>query len=325
VLGWSLGGAARADAAPADAARAGSHAWRTRFVMAPLALSVVLGVVFLLQARSTGTDVVEMRRNFYGTLVLKEANPDDPRNRHYMLTHGITTHGVQFTAPALALQPTAYYGRTSGVGRMIEATPAGAGRHIGMVGLGAGTIAAYGRSRDRVRIYEINHDVIRIARDYFTYLSQSLAAIEIVPGDARLTMEDELRRGERQGFDVLALDAFNSDAIPVHLLTREAFAIYLEHLQPSGVIAVHVSNRHLRLGPVIEGLAQHYGLHQAVIFDNRENNPEWWNYSSLWVLLTRDAKVLQSEAIRQHTERPSANPRVVVWTDDHASVLSILR
>jgi hypothetical protein len=315
VLWWSLGNSARADGRP----------WRMRFAAAPLALSVLLGLTFLFQARAARTDVVEMTRSFYGTLLLREGDPDDPRNRHYMLTHGITTHGVQFAAAPLSFQPTAYYGRTSGVGRIIDAIPAGSSRHIGMVGLGAGTIAAYGRSRDRVRIYEINHDVIRIAHDYFTYLDQSLAAIQIVPGDARLTMEDELRRGERQGFDVLALDAFNSDAIPVHLLTREAFAIYLEHLQPSGVIAVHVSNRHLRLGPVIEGLAQHYGLHQAVVFDNREKNPEWWNYSSLWVLLTRDGKMLQSDAIRQHTERPVANPGVVVWTDDHASVLSILR
>src|SRR5262249_55601895 len=153
-----------------------------------------------------------------------------------------------------------YYGTKSGVGLLLD-QPKAAPKHVGMVGLGVGTLAAYGRPGDRFRFYEINPDVIRLAEEHFTFLKDSQAEIDMVVGDARLSLERE----SPQNFDLLVLDAFRSDAVPAHLLTEEAFAIYLKHLRPEGVLAFHVTNRHLDLEPVIRGAAQRFDLHAVKI------------------------------------------------------------
>jgi len=145
-----------------------------------------------------------------------------------------------------------------------------------------------------------------------------------VLGDARLTLEDELRRGERQNFDLLALDAFSSDAIPVPLLTREAMAVYLQHLRPNGVLAVHVSNRYLNLKPVIAGLARQFGLESLVISDDPPSE-QWWQYGSDWVLLTKDREFLNAREFGDAVEVQEAVPRVVNWSDDYASLAPILK
>src|SRR5690606_34440691 len=142
-----------------------------------------------------------------------------------------------------------------------------------------------------------NPEVEPLARRRFTYLDQSFADITVVLGDARLKMEEELREENPQKFDVLALDAFSSDAIPVHLLTREAFAVYLDHMKPDGVIAVHISNRYLNLRPVVEALATEYGLEIAVIADD-PSDTEWWLYRTSWVLLSRSKEKLAAETIQ---------------------------
>src|SRR5205085_5849453 len=166
-------------------------------------------------------------RNFYGVFNIYEESKDDPQEHNFRLQHGRITHGLQFTDPQRATSPTTYYGETSGVGLAIKALPAGS-RRLGLVGLGTGTLAAYGRAGDYLRIYEINPEAKRLATSWFTYITNCHAKVDIVMGDARLSLERELS----QQFDLLALDAFSGDAIPVHLLTKEAFEIYKRHLKP---------------------------------------------------------------------------------------------
>src|SRR5271167_1592222 len=210
-----------------------------------------------------------------------------------MLRHGQIIHGEQYSAADKRREPTTYYGRDSAIGltllnhpRRFARNPRDRTLRVGAIGLGVGTIAAYGMPGDYFRFYEINPAVIKIAEGedgYFTYLRDSRARIEIVPGDARLSMERELANGNAQEFDVLVLDAFAGDAIPVHLLTIEAFAVYLRELNPDGVIAIHVTNRYLDLQPVIREAAEHFGLTAARVHQagNAMVKP------SDWILLAR--------------------------------------
>jgi hypothetical protein len=299
--------------------------WRPRLGGVIMLLSVLLGVLFMLQLhRSIGPALVATR-NFYGTLRVQQEYSGSPNGHHYKLVHGVITHGLQFRSPSQSLWPTTYYGETSGVGLAIKhlRRPAGE-RHLALVGLGTGTLAAYGRSGDRLRIYEINPDVERLARSHFTFLAESPAAVEVVLGDARLTMEQELARGEPQGFDLLALDAFSSDAIPIHLLTAEAFGLYLRHLRENGIIAVHISNRFLDLQGVVENIADHHGL--KVITITEDDSENWWIYSSKWMLVAREPEALDVEEFLERMRAPSLDAdRIPLWTDDHASLFPVLR
>jgi hypothetical protein len=199
---------------------------------------LLLGTVFLGSIIAHTRTAVALSRNFYGMLGVFPQNLDDPERAAYVLRHGRVIHGIQFRAADKGHLPTSYYGPASGIGLAIVRNPRRSGLEgartlrIGGVGLGAGTIAAYGEPGDSIRFYEINPEVIRIATSgaYFTYLKDSRAQVEVIPGDARLSLERELDRGEPQKFDVLAIDAFSGDAIPVHLLTVEAFQTYLKHL-----------------------------------------------------------------------------------------------
>lgn len=300
--------------------------WHPRLGGFMMGLSVAVAVIVIVNWRfSMGVDVVEASRNFYGTLKVYEYNPDIPEDRYYLLLHGATTHGLQFTAEKKAMRHTTYYGATSGVGRAIANLPRPAGeRRIGLVGLGTGTLASYGTPGDYLRIYDINPAVERLARTRFSYLRRCPAKTDVIMGDARLSMEHELALKQPQHFDLLALDAFSSDAIPVHLLTKEAIAIYLEQLKPDGVLAVHTSNRYLDLRPVVERLAAEYGLTAVTIADDDE--PESWVYRTTWILLTRNQEFLKVPAIADVSEAASAEPQTQpLWTDDHASLYQILR
>lgn len=298
--------------------------WRPRQGGFTLLLSFALGIVLVLHAVKQDRDALSGGRNFYGTLHVFEYNTEEPRAHYLLLRHGGTTHGLQFVALPQATWPTSYYARSSGLGLAMEQLPADRPRRVGVVGLGTGTMAAYGREGDVYRLYDINPAVERLARLHFTYLQNSAAETEVVLGDARLSMEEELARGEPQQFDLLALDAFSSDAIPVHLLTREALAIYRRHLAPDGVIAVHVSNRYLDLRPVVQRLAEDAGLVMAVIQDDPED--EWWSYRTTWILLTRNAQFLAAEPIADVTDDPKpVKASVGLWTDDYASLFPILK
>lgn len=285
-----------------------------------LAGLVALSITLWLQGLKTGGGVVWVARNFYGVLTVYDCEPADPERHHLRLQHGRITHGLQFVDAERARWPTGYYSEDSGVGRAWRALPAGA-RRIGLVGLGTGTLTAYGRPGDYVRIYEINPEIKRLAASRFSYLSNCPSRAEVTLGDARVSLERE----PGQEFDLLAVDAFSSGAVPVHLLTREAFVVYQRHMKPNGVIAVHVSNEHLDLAPVVAQVARYFNYKAAAI-DHQAAGDKWWVYPSRWILLTHNQEFLQAPAIREaaHPLEMEAG-RVRLWTDDFASLFQILK
>lgn len=313
-------------------------AWRGKFrqfrfwrglacVWLALGVLVLAGVLWI-HARQAEENVIAKSRNFYGTLKLCEYHKDDPASHYLLLQHGRITHGFQFTAPDWARRPVSYYVEGSGVALAVNALPPGP-RRIGVLGLGVGTMAAFGRAGDTVRLYEINPQVHELAATRFTYLRDSPAQIEVVMGDARLSLERE----PPQEFDLLAMDAFSSDAVPVHLLTREAFEVYARHVKPGGILAVHISNRYLDLEPVVVNVARHFDYRLALVhFDESDEDGDedwgtpWWMYGSSWMLLTRDAGLLESSAIRFAASEVKTNTaHIRLWTDDFASVFQILQ
>jgi hypothetical protein len=264
-------------------------------------------------ARGAKSYVLTRERTFYGILRVTnfELNYKDQIRQVNILVNGRTTHGIEYTDPEFWLVPTSYYDVVSGIGRLL-AHGADKPRRVGVVGLGTGTVAAYARPGDTFRFYEINEHVEPIARRYFHFLERCRGKVEVVPGDARLSLE---RESVPQNFDVLVLDAFSSDAIPVHLLTREAFAVYLRHLAPNGVLAVHTSNLHFELRPVVEASADAYHLSMVTIQSEETN---YGGLGSDWELISRNSQALDTVWIRQGAS--AASPRRVLWTDDHASL-----
>jgi spermidine synthase len=281
---------------------------------------VALGVTLWMQARDTGSERVYRSRNFYGVLTVYEHEKNQPLSHYFLLQHGRITHGLQFADPVQATWPISYYGKDSGIGLAVDALPAGP-RRIGVVGLGTGTMAAFGRAGDYLRFYEINPQVLAVATSWFSYLPKCPGNVEVAPGDARLSLERE----PPQHFDLLVLDAFSGDAIPVHLLTKEAFETYERHLNTNAIIAMHISNHYLNLEPVVINLARQFGYKLASI-DYEEADDEWWLYGSTWVLLSRSEQVINRPAIRDAASVVNTNStKVPLWTDDFASLFQILR
>jgi spermidine synthase len=264
-----------------------------------------------------GSGVRLLTRNFYASLKVYDSGsgPDAMR----VLTHGTITHGKQFIDPARREWPTTYYGETSGVGRAIEAMRAGGAVKIGVIGLGAGTLAAYGRPGDTVRVYEINPQVVDLALKEFFYLGGTKAQLDVILGDARLSLEAE----PPQGFDVLAVDAFSSDSIPVHLLTAEAFETYFRHLKPGGILAVHISNRYLDLKPVLKEAATKFGKEVRIVED--DSNDERGTYGTTWVLFADSAAAFEQEPLARAVEALTAERSVRLWTDDYSDLYAILK
>jgi hypothetical protein len=284
---------------------------------------VAVGLVGIFFQGSKTTDnqtAIDHCRNFFGVLTVWEEAPKNPQKHKLLLQHGTTFHGLQFQDPAKKLIPTAYYSPKSGIGLYLQNMAKQSDRRIGIVGLGVGTIAIYGQPSDTIRFYEINPQVQIMARIYFSYLSQSKANIEIVLGDARLSMENEMP----QKYDVLVLDAFSSDAVPIHLLTKEAFEIYLKHLANGGVLAFHISTMHLNLHSVIWKAAQHLGL-SSVWIENDEN-PETGALASDWILLSQNAAPLNIPSIQNAASQPKKEMvDISLWTDDYINLLQILK
>jgi spermidine synthase len=301
----------------------GEWQWRMGCLVALLA-GAMCGGLYRQATTEDSSSVIRSSRNFYGTLKVFDYSRDEAADRYYSLMHGATTHGIQFVADDKANLITSYYGDASGVGLSFKHLMPAEPRHIGVVGLGTGTLAAYARKGDRVRYYEINPAVEKLARDPFSYLARCPGKVDVVFGDARLTMERELAEGHAQKFDFLALDAFSSDSVPAHLLTREAFEIYLKHMKPDGVIAVHISNRYLELQPVVDAVAAHFNLGIATISDDFEEF--WYFYSSTWVLLAKNKDVLKKDELIAAQEEPRTNPRKpILWTDDYVSLFKVLK
>src|SRR3954463_12832213 len=251
-------------------------------------------------------DVRVAKRSFYGVLRVKEHGTPGEESHLRRLVHGTIMHGEQYLSEPLRRKPTTYYTETSSIAAAIHSKQDHAVR-VGVIGLGTGTIAAYGRRGDVYRFYDIDANVIQIARSEFTYLGDSQAKVEIALGDARLTLERE----PPQGFDVLAVDAFSSDAIPVHLITREALQTYVRDLKPDGIVAFHVSNRFLDLIPVVARLAKELNLHAALISDDPDDEDEDRSFKSRsdWVLVSPDAKALEAPAIARAGAQPPKERR----------------
>ena len=261
---------------------------------------------------------IVVSRNFYGVLRVQEVGFSD-EDRRRQLIHGNIMHGKQYLQRDLITQPTSYYTQNSGIGRLIESLhPRKDPIKVGVIGLGAGTLAAYGSKGDVYRFYDINPGVIAIANRDFTYLGRSDATIELPLGDARLKLDRE----PSQQFDVLVVDAFSSDAIPVHLITKEAVEIYLRHMRPDGVIAFHVTNRFLDLVPVVEGIAHALNLHTMWISDS---GADPLANSSSWVLIAREQKRLEQPrlTVAEMAIKPRRDWRV--WTDDFNNLLQVLK
>jgi len=262
-------------------------------------------------------NTIFVSRNFYGVLRVKEAGKGDERVRQ--LVHGTILHGKQYLQPDLKGQATSYYTAGSGIGRLIESLhPRKDPIKVGIIGLGAGTIATYGSKGDIYRFYDINPGVVAIAQRDFTFLKSSDATIELPLGDARLKLEREAP----QNFDVLAIDAFSSDAIPVHLLTKEAVLVYLKHMKPDGVIAFHVTNRYLNLVPVVEGIAHELDLH-ALWIEDAGADP--LGNSSSWVLIAKEPGRLNDARLVDASSTIDARRDWRVWTDDFNNLFQVLK
>jgi len=292
---------------------------RPRWVWAGMLLATAgLIAAHVILFRDTLAGVQEVHRNFFGVLQVKLKPASVAGNGLVcQLIHGRTMHGLQFVEPRYRLVPTSYYGEQSGIGRLFRSRASDRPWRVGVVGLGVGTLAAYARPGDAFRFYEINPAVLDVAGRFFDYLPGCRGEVEVVEGDARMLLEQE----PPQAFDVLVLDAFSSDSIPVHLLTREAFDVYLRHLQPDGVLAVHISNVHVDLSPVIAGQAAHFGLALAGFESSADAATE--TRQAIWMLLAPRTQSLAIDAIQRGKLPPPK--RELAWTDQRNSVFEVLR
>jgi hypothetical protein len=291
---------------------------RTWLRMSGAALAACCAFFLAAQIRGDRDDARHLMRNFYGALITFDVRRTNPANNVRLLSHGSIKHGEQFLDPRRRGEPTTYYGATSGIGRAMAAAPAGP-RRVGLIGLGAGTLASYGRAGDTYRFYEINPQVFELADSEFSFLRDSAARIERVLGDARLALERE----PPQEFDLLAVDAFSGDAVPVHLLTAEAMDVYLRHIKPEGIVAFHVSNRYLELAPVVARIAELKGLNAVLVSDDAQDS-QWLNPTD-WVLVAREPRALARGPLRGAASRIAVPANSRPWTDDFNNLLGVLK
>ena len=256
-------------------------------------------------------------RDFYGSQGVYDVDTGVDARR--VLMHGQIIHGKQYTSPERAHLPLTYYSYGSGVGRALLAKGKEGPLRVGLVGLGAGTLATYGRSGDTYRIYEIDPLVLDIAKTQFTFLANNPAQTEVFLGDARLVLDNQ----PSQQFDVLVIDAFSGDSVPVHLLTREAFAIYLRHLKPGGVLAMHVTNRFLDLPPVVKAEGESFGMTVKMIKNDGDRSQEI--YAAAWTLISTDQQFFEQDGLKGVVQEIPARAELPLWTDDYSSVFSVLK
>jgi hypothetical protein len=281
-----------------------------------ITVSVAMMAALIAEVHSYQKDALVMTRSFYGSLRVVESIRGEGKSR--TLYHGIVQHGAQYLDPAKRDEPTMYFGPQSGAGLALRFCCDGPKR-VGIIGLGAGTLAAYGKPGDTFQFYEINPQVIGLAKSHFTFLSDSKAAINIVTGDARLSLERETS----PPYDVFLADAFSGDAIPVHLLTQEAFALYLRHLKPSGILAVHISNQYLDLAPVVAQLASVHGLTARLVLSEKDDAHLYARAE--WILMTRDASFFKRPEIAAAATIIVPRPGLRLWTDDYNNLLQVFK
>jgi hypothetical protein len=288
-------------------------------VRGPLLIVTVGFAVYL--ARSERDDqryyTLNMR-NFYGVLHVRDDPPTDNTPAVRVLIHGTIDHGTELLVPGGGRIPTSYFGRGTGIARAIATKGSAGPIHIGMLGMGAGVTASLARPGDTMHYYEINPLVPEIANSKFDFFRACPANKKILMGDGRLVLE----RLPSEQLDVLAVDAFTSDAIPVHLLTREAYQIYLRHLKPDGVLIFHISNRYLDLEPVVTEGAKEIGWFGVTVSDEGDEEPFYT--SSTWMVLSPKREFFDHPLFQDASVAPMhGRPGFRAWTDDYSNVVTI--
>jgi SAM-dependent methyltransferase len=291
--------------------------WGLRMIwMAGAAAAIV---VLSTQVHQYDDDAVALMRNFYGTLRVRESHVPPQSDTDRQLLNGTIEHGAEWFAPQFLDQPLTYYAPDSGLGLAMRLCCGAGAKRVGVIGLGTGTVAAYGNPGDAILFYEINPLVERLARHWFTFLHDSPARIEVILGDARLSLAAE----KPQHFNVIVVDAFSGDAIPVHLLTREALALYRRHLQPGGVIVFHVSNQYINLEPVVAAIAEDAGM-KAESVHSRGDEQNGYYYAD-WILVTANETLLSQPEIVNNGFPTPLQENVRLWTDNYSSVFPLLK
>lgn len=288
-----------------------------QILVAALLGNLALAVCLTYLANKNVADQLVAVRNFYGVLRVRQYQR--PTSEVRILTNGQILHGAQFMDPSKRMTATTYYGESSGVGKALrDRNPA---RRVGIVGLGAGTLAVYARPGDWFKFYDINPAVIRLAHEYFYFLNDCAVRPEIILGDARLSLDRE----SPQKFDVLVVDAFSSDAIPMHLLTVEAFRLFLKHLAEPGILAIHISNRHFNLQPVVQAAADHFGLFASIVHSG--DDEEFEQNGATWILLARSSEALADLELSPSQLPQPPNDAVTgpLWTDNFSNLFRLLK
>jgi spermidine synthase len=292
--------------------------WRMVLPLAGAAATAVMAAYMGRNIQDQAIDSRVMVRNFYGALRVRNYGPENGLTTVRQLTNGTINHGEEYLNIAKRRMPTTYYGPETGVGVALREKQNKGAIRVGVVGLGTGTIAAYGRLGDYYRYYEINPLVPPITKGQFYFVPDCPAKLDIVMGDARLSLERE----PPQNFDLLAVDAFSSDAIPVHLLTKEAMALYFRHLRPDGVLAMHVSNRYLDLQPVVEGEAESLGKLTRTIDNEEDTGTDV--FPATWVLVyAPDSGFAPPEFL--YSADIKSRRKVRLWTDDYSNLFQIVK
>jgi len=289
--------------------------------------TAALIVALFIQSRGDRDYSIHSSRSFFGVMVVDETGVGSIFHER-ALYHGRVRHGRQLYASGREVRPTTYYGPDSGIAHAISQHPRrhapdaeSRGLNMGIVGLGVGTLAAYGADQDTMQFYEIDPQVDLIARQHFSYLSNSSARVETTFGDARISMERELAEQGSNQFDILIIDAFSGDSIPMHLLTQEAFDLYAEHLRSDGILAVHITNQYVDLTDVIRNAASTIGMH-AVLFS--EYPEERYLNGNDWVLMGNSALLHSSDTRDRQSDWSSDSPRPIRWTDDFSNLFEVL-
>lgn len=294
-------------------------------IFTAITVFILLSATFIYLNQAFVKTNIYSERNFYGIISVKDVNVNGQIERR--LIDGTTSHGTQSLAADKSMIPLSYYRKNTGVGMALTVLQKQTrGINVGVVGLGAGTLAAYGRPQDKFHFYELNPSVIKAANNYFTYLSLSPATIAITQGDARVSLKNQLAEESNAGFDLLVIDAFSGDAVPQHLLTIEAFELYFRHLKPNGVLAVHVSNSHLDLVKLVKGSAAKLAKPARYFFT--EAGDKYQN-DAQWLLLANTPASLEHHLYQVYSQRDVNSAQQaengIFWTDEYSNLLSILK
>jgi len=286
--------------------------------------SAVVALVWLLAFSNLNNQYqqydIAKARNFYGILTVKDITEGKVNERR--LIDGTTSHGSQSLPLSKLAVPLSYYRPGTGAQLVIKELSGGSNLQVGIIGLGVGALAAYGQAGDHYTFYELNPLVSVFANKYFSYLGSSKAEVEVKLGDARVSLQNELDSGQKNAFDLLIIDAFSGDLIPTHLMTQEAFLLYQQHIKTQGVVALHISNRHLSLLPVIINHSRTLDM-QLMLFETPSNENE---HDAQWVVLTNNTLLTQSpKLILKQTEIVRDQYQKVLWTDNYSSLLAILK